>query len=91
MILIIFAANVGLGYAIAEHMLADSTVHVLLGARSAEKGQAAVKELQSQDLPGAVELLQIDVSKEDSIAQAAKTVKEKFGKYAKSSVLTRMS
>jgi NAD(P)-dependent dehydrogenase (short-subunit alcohol dehydrogenase family) len=56
--------------------------HVLLGSRSVEKGEAAVKELQFRNQSSSiVEFLQIDVASESSIQQAAKQVKERYGRY----------
>jgi NAD(P)-dependent dehydrogenase (short-subunit alcohol dehydrogenase family) len=65
---------------LATQLLSDATKHVLLGSRSVEKGTTAVKDLRSRGLPGSVELLQIDVSNEDSITAAAKEVEEKHGR-----------
>jgi NAD(P)-dependent dehydrogenase (short-subunit alcohol dehydrogenase family) len=48
-----------------------------------EKGEAAVKDLESKNLPGTVELVQLDVANEDSIVAAAKAVESKHGKYDK--------
>lgn len=67
---------------LAKQLLSDASKHILLGSRSIEKGEAAVKDLQSLNLPGAVELLQIDVADEDSINAAAKRVESKHGRYA---------
>ena len=64
----------------ANQLLADGSFHVLLGARSSEKGQAAVAELQSRNLPGTVELLHLDVADEHSVIAAAKLVEEKHGR-----------
>jgi NAD(P)-dependent dehydrogenase (short-subunit alcohol dehydrogenase family) len=72
--------NSGIGFEVATQLLADASNHVLLGARSADKGAAAVKKLQSLNLPGTVELVQIDVANEDSVAAAAKTVESTYGR-----------
>ncbi len=75
-------ANGGIGFELARQLLlTDSKYHVLLGCRSIEKGQNAIKELQAQQPLGAVELLQVDVASEESVAVAAKEVEEKHGKY----------
>jgi len=66
---------------VARQFLADASNHILLGSRSIEKGERAVKELQSQHLSGTVELVQVDVSSEDSVAAAAKAVESEHGKY----------
>ena len=74
-------ANGGIGFELAAQLLADSTKHVLPGSRSIEKGEAAVTDLQSRNLPGTVELLQLDVASEESISAAAKSVESKYGRY----------
>ena len=56
------------------------TYHVLLGSRSSSKGEAAVKDLESRKLPGTVELVTIDTSKDDTINAAAENVEKKHGK-----------
>ena len=40
-----------------------------------------MKQLQGKELPGKVELLQIDVSDEASILKAKDVVEEKYGRY----------
>ena len=40
-----------------------------------------MKELKSKNLPGGLELLQIDVDDEESVAKAAKEVESKHGRY----------
>lgn len=54
--------------------------HVLVGSRSLERGNAAVKELQSRDMPGSVEMVPIDVTNDDTIERAATTVERDHGK-----------
>ena len=53
---------------------------VLLESRSSEKGNAALKELQSRGLPGSAEMLLIDVTKDDTIEHAATSVQRDHGK-----------
>lgn len=60
--------------------MANESNHVIIGSRSAEKGEAALKALQSKGLPGSVELVQLDVKSWDSVAAAAKAVEDKHGK-----------
>lgn len=60
--------------------MAKGTYHVLIGARSIEKGNAAVKELQGKGYEGTCEVLQIDQTDDDSIAAAAKQVESTHGR-----------
>ncbi|KAF2031234.1 NAD(P)-binding protein [Setomelanomma holmii] len=79
-ITLITGANGGIGFELAAQLLADASNFILLGSRSVEKGESAVKDLQARDLPGSVELVQIDVTSDESIEAAAKQVKEKHGR-----------
>ena len=60
--------------------MAKGSYHVLLGARTAEKGEAALKDLQSRGLPGSAELLLIDVTDDNTIERAASKVQQEHGK-----------
>ncbi|KUI72944.1 Carbonyl reductase [NADPH] 1 [Cytospora mali] len=79
-IILVTGGNGGIGFEVVAQLLKDANKHVLLGSRSAEKGEHAVKELQSRGLPGTVELLQLDMSREDSILAAAKKVEGEHGR-----------
>ncbi|EME39003.1 hypothetical protein DOTSEDRAFT_139568 [Dothistroma septosporum NZE10] len=78
-IVLVTGGNAGIGYELTRQLLASPTHHILLGARSLEKGTKAVRELQSQSQPGTVEVLHLDVSSYDSIQQAAKNVTTSHG------------
>lgn len=54
--------------------------YVLLGCRSAERGEAAMKEIRDRQLPEACEVIELDVANADSIAAAAKAVESKHGR-----------
>lgn len=58
---------------------AKPTYHVLLGSRSPDKGNAAVADLQSRNLPGSVQMLPIDVTNDETIEHAASTVSADHG------------
>ncbi|KAF4543350.1 2-amino-3-carboxymuconate-6-semialdehyde decarboxylase [Lasiodiplodia theobromae] len=80
-IILITGANSGVGFAAAAALLAESpSHHVIVAARSAERGHAAARELQSRNLPGTLSLLQLDVTSARSIASAVATVEGEFGK-----------
>ncbi|KAL6705867.1 hypothetical protein ACN47E_006327 [Coniothyrium glycines] len=79
-IILITGANGGIGFELVAQLLGDPSNYVLLGSRSIEKGQVAVNDLRSRNLPGKVELLQIDVASEKSIRAAAAQVEGKHGR-----------
>jgi NAD(P)-dependent dehydrogenase (short-subunit alcohol dehydrogenase family) len=60
--------------------MAKGAHHVLVGARSIEKGEAAIKELQSKNYPGTCELVQIDQTDDASIAAAVSHVEATHGR-----------
>ena len=70
-IALITGANKGIGFEVSRQ-LAKKGIQVLVGARSAEKGQEAVKRLQEEG--ASAEFLAIDVTSEASISQAAQEV-----------------
>ncbi len=76
-IALVTGANKGIGKEIARQ-LAKHGVHVIMGARNLERGQAAVNELGQAGL--SVELVQLDVTDDQSVAAAAETIKQKHGK-----------
>lgn len=75
-IALVTGANKGIGLETVRQ-LASQGFHVLLGARSADKGQAAITQLANEGITA--EFLPIDVSNSDSIASAVKSVESKFG------------
>lgn len=80
LITLITGANSGIGFTLAALLLGSARNHVLLGSRSTSKGETALKDLQAKNLPGSLELLQLDVTDETSIAQAAENVKKTHGR-----------
>lgn len=76
-IALVTGANRGLGFEIARQ-LAQRGVHVVLTARSAEKGQAAAKNLQVSGLD--VSFQQLDVTQPESIRGAVDAVCAQFGR-----------
>lgn len=73
--LLVTGGNQGIGFALCKKLAQDGH-KVFLGARSAEKGEAAVKDILSA-VPGAnVEFVPCDVSSDDSVKAAASMVKE---------------
>jgi NAD(P)-dependent dehydrogenase (short-subunit alcohol dehydrogenase family) len=63
---------------VVPYQLASSGVHVLLAGRDRRKAVEASLKLQSEGLP--VEAITLDVTRADSIANAAQEVAQKHGK-----------
>ncbi|MGQ9501396.1 MAG: SDR family oxidoreductase [Anaerolineae bacterium] len=76
-IALVTGANRGLGFEIARQ-LAQRGVHVVLTARSAEKGQAATEQLQAAGWR--VSFQQLDVTRPESIQHAVNAVHTQFGR-----------
>jgi len=81
-IVLITGANQGLGYYAAQQM-ASQGYHILIGSRDFSKAEKAIEQLVADDsvknTKDSFSPLQIDVTSDDSIAAAAKTVSEKHG------------
>lgn len=75
----IFSANSGVGFELASQLLAKGSYHVLVGSRSPVKGEAAIKRLESRQLPGTMELLKVDMT-DDTTIQTAVDAVSKHGK-----------
>ena len=80
--ILITGANKGIGLATVKKVLeSDDRAHVLLGARHRGRGEAAIASLveETPSFRERLELLEIDVAQDDSVAQAKATVASKFG------------
>ncbi|KAF9888305.1 hypothetical protein FE257_008737 [Aspergillus nanangensis] len=78
-LVLVTGATSGIGFELAAQLLAKDTYHVLLGARSPEKGLAAVETLRARNLPGTVEMLHLDVTSDATIEAAAQYVQQTHG------------
>lgn len=72
-ITLITGADKGIGFATA-HALCQAGQQVLVGARNQQRGEAAVAKLGVN-----AHFIQLDVTKEDEVAQAAATIKTTYG------------
>jgi NAD(P)-dependent dehydrogenase (short-subunit alcohol dehydrogenase family) len=81
--IVVTGANKGIGLAIATAILDEQDdTFVLLGSRSAQRGRAAIEELVAKH-PGWAQrlaLLELDVASDESVARAARSVAERFGR-----------
>jgi NAD(P)-dependent dehydrogenase (short-subunit alcohol dehydrogenase family) len=76
-IVLITGANKGLGFAAARAFAKEhSNLHVVLTARNATLGEAAINKLNTEGINN-VEFLQLDVTSKDSIKSAAVEFKKR--------------
>lgn len=80
-IVLITGANTGLGLEVARMLLKDHPghFHVLVAGRTMSKVNDAVSQLHEQDLKDC-EGVRIEVTDDQSIDEAVKTISEKFGR-----------
>jgi NAD(P)-dependent dehydrogenase (short-subunit alcohol dehydrogenase family) len=80
---LVTGANKGIGLAIATAILAEhDDAHVLLGSRSPERGREAVQGLTAVHPTwlDRVEVVQLDVSSDDSVDRTARDIGDRFGR-----------
>jgi NAD(P)-dependent dehydrogenase (short-subunit alcohol dehydrogenase family) len=70
--------NSGSGFALCRQLAVEHKCHVLLGARSVQKGQAAVSTIKASAPEAKIDFVQIDVSDSASIASAAQAVQQQL-------------
>ncbi|GAB7344820.1 hypothetical protein MBLNU457_3277t1 [Dothideomycetes sp. NU457] len=79
-LVLVTGGNSGIGFELVAQLMAKGSYHVYLGSRSIGKGETALRDLQSRDYPGTAELVQLDVTSDDSINAAVRTVEAAHGK-----------
>ena len=72
---LVTGGNSGIGFALCRQLAADHGCHVYLGSRSVGKGQKAVAAIKSAHPGVKVELIQVDVSSDESVKAAATKIK----------------
>jgi NAD(P)-dependent dehydrogenase (short-subunit alcohol dehydrogenase family) len=81
-IVLITGGNAGIGYeAVKAFLQSDKMYLVLMGCRSVEKADAAVRQLGTEvpTTSSTVEPIQIDISSDSSIEKAVEVVKSSYG------------
>ena len=76
-IALVTGANKGIGREVSRQ-LGTNQILVLLGARDRERGEKAVADLRAEKLN--VEFLQVDVTSELSVSNAAAEVERRYGR-----------
>ncbi|OQE44494.1 hypothetical protein PENCOP_c002G08427 [Penicillium coprophilum] len=78
-LILITGANQGLGFATAQQLASTGKYNLLIGARSQEKAEGAIKQLQGFSTDSSLTPIVIDLDQDESITAAAKLVEERFG------------
>lgn len=82
-LILVTGGNKGIGQAIVKRLLEDyADTQLLLGSRDVPRGEAAKEQIIQQlgeSARGRVEVLQIDVTSDESVNKAVETVVEKYG------------
>jgi len=78
-VVFVTGGNGGIGAAICKLLVSDRGCKVFMGSRSVEKGQNAVKEMGLGDKAGDITVIQCDVNSDESVKNAAATVKSALG------------
>ncbi|KAF2025745.1 NAD(P)-binding protein [Setomelanomma holmii] len=74
-------ATNGIGLDTTIFLVADSpNNHVIMGARSVNKAEAKMKEIQAKNPKGTLSYVQLDVNDDESSLEAVKKIKEDFGR-----------
>ncbi|EXK28480.1 hypothetical protein FOXG_17631 [Fusarium oxysporum f. sp. lycopersici 4287] len=79
-VVLITGANQGIGYSIALQLAASGKYHVLVGARSLSKAEAAIRELQAEGIDKInLTPIVLDVIDDSSVTAAVMAVSTQFG------------
>lgn len=80
-IILVTGANRGIGFSIVlQTALRNPSAVYILACRSVSSGQTAIKELNGQGVKAVLDVVELDITVDSSIAAAAEYVKEKYGR-----------
>jgi NAD(P)-dependent dehydrogenase (short-subunit alcohol dehydrogenase family) len=82
-IVLVTGGNTGLGYETVKALYAGPEAYtILMGSRSLEKADNAIKQLKSEvsETKSEVVPLQVDIESDDSVESAFQEVKSKYGR-----------
>lgn len=80
-IVLITGANQGLGYEVVKKLAAENqNFRILLGSRDPARGEKAAAEVPKLASNTLVDAIQIDVTSDESVEKAVKTVDDKYGR-----------
>eukprot|EP00939_MAST-03C_sp_MAST-3C-sp1_P000200 g200.t1 len=75
--ILVTGGNAGIGLALCRQLAVDKGCHVYMGTRSRERGEKGLKEITEKYPHALVDLVEIDVGKDESVHAAAKSLKSK--------------
>lgn len=79
-VVLVTGANRGIGFAIMEALaLRSPSNQYLLGCRDISKGEVAIQELRKLSIKSPIDAIQIDVTSDESLRAAVRTVESRFG------------
>ena len=81
-IVLVTGGNNGIGYETVKALLeSKKPYHILMGSRSVEKAKTAIETLKAEvpETSNTVEILQVDLTSDESIEKAFEDVKKGYG------------
>ncbi|PYI04504.1 NAD(P)-binding protein [Aspergillus sclerotiicarbonarius CBS 121057] len=80
-LVLITGANQGIGFETAKNLLLSDNYHAILGSRDPIKGEEAARTLQAiPGIKGSVSSIQLDVTDDKSVDDAAAQIKSQYGR-----------
>ena len=79
-IVLVTGANQGLGFEVVKKLVAEQENYtVILGSRDLKRGEEAAAQITNLAKNSKVDVLQLDVTSDASIAAAVTTIEQKYG------------